>query len=127
MARSDVFDQFEAVAPPTLMDILGHLKPAGSPNDPIPPGLFKEVLSILTPPVLSILNGSFANGIVPVSFERAVVTPLIKKPGLDSSVLSNFRPISKLPFLPKNTGENSFLPAELILRPEVPVKLCILG
>lgn len=29
----------------------------------------------------------------------AVLTPILKKPGLDSSVMNNFRPISNLPFI----------------------------
>lgn len=32
---------------------------------------------------------------------HAVVQPLIKKPGLDPTVMANFRPISKLPFVSK--------------------------
>ncbi|KAL6455414.1 hypothetical protein MHYP_G00361580 [Metynnis hypsauchen] len=98
---SAVFDQFEPVSLSSLKDIIGHMKPAGSPNDPIPPRLFKEVFSTLAPFVLNIINGCLANGTVPACFKNAVVTPLIKKPGLDSLNLCNFRPISKLSFLSK--------------------------
>ena len=38
-------------------------------------------------------------GLVPKIFKHATVQPLIKKPGLDPSALSNFRPISKFPFI----------------------------
>ncbi len=38
---------------------------------------------------------------MPSSLKHAVVEPLLKKPGLDPSVLQNFRPISKLPFIAK--------------------------
>ncbi|KAF7651605.1 hypothetical protein LDENG_00107290, partial [Lucifuga dentata] len=38
---------------------------------------------------------------VPADFKHAVLQLIIKKPNLDPTVLSNFRPISKLPFLSK--------------------------
>uniref|UniRef100_A0A3B3QY49 Reverse transcriptase domain-containing protein n=1 Tax=Paramormyrops kingsleyae TaxID=1676925 RepID=A0A3B3QY49_9TELE len=47
------------------------------------------------------MNCSLASGVVPRKFKHAVVQPLIKKPNLDTSILSNYRPISKLPFLSK--------------------------
>ena len=34
-------------------------------------------------------------------FKRALVSPLIKKPQLDPSILANYRPVSNLPFLSK--------------------------
>ena len=39
---------------------------------------------------------SFAEGVFPSTFRSAVVTPLIKKPGLDTDCPSNYRPISNL-------------------------------
>ena len=41
------------------------------------------------------------SGRVPTYFKQAVVQPLLKKPNLDATVLSNYRPISKLPFISK--------------------------
>ncbi|PIK57789.1 hypothetical protein BSL78_05315 [Apostichopus japonicus] len=38
---------------------------------------------------------------VPSAFKLAHVTPLIKKPSLDPTVLSNYRPVSSLPFVSK--------------------------
>ncbi len=48
-----------------------------------------------------IMNSSLTSGVVPANFKHAVVKPLIKKPILDTSVLSNFRPISQLQFFSK--------------------------
>ncbi|XP_037548511.1 uncharacterized protein LOC119425058 [Nematolebias whitei] len=101
VTRSAVFSQFELVTLSSLTDITGRMKPAGSPNDPIPPRLFKEVFHTVAPHVSQIINDSLACGQVPASFKHAVVTPLIKKPSLDPTVMSNFRPISKLPFMSK--------------------------
>jgi len=38
---------------------------------------------------------------LPDCLKHATVTPLLKKPNLDTSDLSNFRPISDLPFILK--------------------------
>lgn len=79
--------------------------PTGSPNEAVSPRLFKEVFPNVGPSVTAVANSSLSSSVVPELFKHAVVQPLIKKPGLDSTVLSNFRPISKLPFL-SNTLEN---------------------
>ena len=50
---------------------------------------------------MSLINTCHLSGSVPAAFKHAVVQPLLKKDNLDPSVLSNFRPISKLPFLSK--------------------------
>ena len=38
---------------------------------------------------------------VPTSFKCANIRPLLKKPGLDSEILKNYRPVSNLPFISK--------------------------
>ena len=45
-----------------------------------------------------IVNASLSAGIVPQQFKQALVTPLLKKPGLDSNYMKNFRPVSNLLF-----------------------------
>ena len=47
------------------------------------------------------MNTCLSSGHVPAAFKHAVVQPLLKKKNLDPSDLSNFRPISQLPFLSK--------------------------
>uniref|UniRef100_A0A8C6U6R4 Reverse transcriptase domain-containing protein n=1 Tax=Neogobius melanostomus TaxID=47308 RepID=A0A8C6U6R4_9GOBI len=47
------------------------------------------------------VNLSLSTGVFPNAFKHAIVEPLLKKAGLDSSDLNSFRPISKLPFLSK--------------------------
>ncbi|XP_043934439.1 uncharacterized protein LOC122807592 [Protopterus annectens] len=56
---------------------------------------------LVAPVVLTIINTSLVSGVVPNDFKRVVMHPLLKKSGLDASVLANYRPISKLPFLSK--------------------------
>ena len=98
---SAVLDTFQPVTLSFVQDIVSHLKPTGSPDDIVPPRLFKEVFPTVGTYFLKVINSSLSSGVVPVSFKHAVVQPLLKKPGLDPSVLANFRPISKLPFFSK--------------------------
>ncbi len=98
---SAVFDKFELVTLSVLHDIVGHLKPSGSPYDAVPPRFVKELFPTVGPSVLAVVNSSLSSGVVPENFKHAVVQPLIKKPGLDPTELANVRPISKLPFLSK--------------------------
>ena len=51
---------------------------------------------------MSLINTCLLSGSVPAAFKHAVVQPVLKKENLDPSVLSNFRRISKLPFLSKS-------------------------
>ena len=44
---------------------------------------------------------SLTSGIVPNCFKQAIIKPLLKNYSLDPNVLSNYRPVSNLPFLSK--------------------------
>ena len=55
----------------------------------------------LVPLVTAIIKVSLSTGTVPKQFKQAVVTPLLKKPGLDTNDLKHFRPVSNLPFISK--------------------------
>jgi len=48
-----------------------------------------------------IVNTSLSTGIVPHQLKQAIVTPLLKKPGLDTNDMKNFRPVSNLSFISK--------------------------
>uniref|UniRef100_A0A3B1JTA7 Reverse transcriptase domain-containing protein n=1 Tax=Astyanax mexicanus TaxID=7994 RepID=A0A3B1JTA7_ASTMX len=69
--------------------------------DAVPTKLLKQVLPDIIKPLLMIVNSSLTLGHVPKAFKTAVIKPLIKKPNLDPTVLSNYRPISNLPFISK--------------------------
>ena len=92
---------FEPVSLMFLKEIISHMKSATCSLDVIPTKFLKEVLDTVGPSILWIINDSLTRGIFPSSFKHAEVQPLLKKPTLDPSVLNNFRPISKLPFLSK--------------------------
>ena len=68
--------------------------------DPIPTSLLKEHISILLPLITKMVNLSLQTGVFPNEWKLALVTPLIKEPGLDT-ILINYRPVSNLCFVSK--------------------------
>ena len=72
--------------------------------DPIPTSLTKQCLDDLVSLITFIVNASLSTSIVPPpspQFKQAIVTPLLKKPGLDTNDMKNFRPVSNLSFISK--------------------------
>nr|XP_029137828.1 uncharacterized protein LOC114921708 [Labrus bergylta] len=57
--------------------------------------------SAIAPLITSIINSSLCSGSVPKTLKLAAVTPILKKPGLNTDSMCNFCPISNLPFLSK--------------------------
>ena len=55
----------------------------------------------MVPLLTAVINLSLRSGVVPARLKKALVRPLLKKPGLDKSVLNNYRPVSSLPHLSK--------------------------
>ena len=68
--------------------------------DPIPTTLTKQCLHDLAP-LSQGLSMSLSTGTVPSGLKQALVTPILKKQGLDANDLRNVRPVSNLPFASK--------------------------
>ena len=64
--------------------------------DPAPTWLVKDMRGLLSPSLASLFSKSLAS-----VFKHAAVRPLLKKAELDDSQLTNYRPVSNLPFLSK--------------------------
>jgi hypothetical protein len=64
--------------------------------DFIPTSLLKSCRFTFAELISKLANLSFRQGQFPASFKTSSVTPLLKKPGLDKSNPSNYRPISNL-------------------------------
>ena len=69
--------------------------------DVIPTTLLKANIGTLAPVLTRIVKMSIESSTVPKVMKHAVVTPLLKKTGLDPDSLSNYRPISNLSFISK--------------------------
>jgi len=61
----------------------------------------KEMHGLLAPFVALLFNKSLDTGCFPVEFKQAVVRPLLKKSGLDTAEMKNYRHVSNLSFLSK--------------------------
>ncbi len=89
--------------------------PTTCPLDPIPSHLFQAISPALLPALTHIINTSLLTGIFPTAFKQARVTPLLKKPTLNTSLLENYRPVSLLPFIAKTLERVVFNQVSLFL------------
>lgn len=69
--------------------------------DVISTTMLKANIVTLTPVLTRIVNISIESSIVPTVMKDAIVTPLLKKRGVDTESLTNYRPISNLSFISK--------------------------
>ncbi len=100
-SSTELLTCFHPISSVQLVGIVSKVKLSTCESDIIPARLLKEMFATLSPAVTAIINNSLESGVVPASFKHAIVHPLLKKPHLDQSIFSNFRPISKLPFISK--------------------------
>ncbi len=75
--------------------------PTTCPLDPIPSHLLQAISPTLLPALTHIINTSLLTGIFPAAFKQARVTPLLKKPTLNTSLIENYRPVCLIPFIAK--------------------------
>ena len=92
---------FRKISERELRNIISQLKSSTCSLDAIPTSFFKKVVASFILDVLHIVNCPLESGIFLDPLKTALVKPLLKKHTLDSSALSNYRPISNLPFLGK--------------------------
>jgi hypothetical protein len=71
------------------------LKSSGSSVNFVPTSLLKLCPGVFAELICTLANLSFAKGVFPEIFKLAIVTPLLKKPGLDQSMPSSYRTISR--------------------------------
>ncbi|CAJ0923594.1 unnamed protein product [Ranitomeya imitator] len=69
--------------------------------DPLPSHFIPNLTTVFIPTLTHLFNLSLTTGIFPSSFKHATITPILKKPSLDPSSVSSYRPISLLPFASK--------------------------
>ena len=68
--------------------------------DPMPTALLKQILPSIVALIADIINTSLGDGMVPESFKRALVKPLLKKPGLEL-LEKNYKPVSNFSYISK--------------------------
>jgi hypothetical protein len=70
-------------------------------SDPIPTRLLKANVDVLAPFLCRIFNLSLRQETVPLSFELAFVTPMLKTANLDAADPKSYQPISVISVLSK--------------------------
>ncbi|KAK3528007.1 hypothetical protein QTP86_013117 [Hemibagrus guttatus] len=93
--------QLSTVASEEVLRITRSCNPTTCPLDPIPSAMLQTISPDLLPFITTVINGSLMSGHVPTAFKKARVIPILKKPALDPSDISNYRPVSLLSFLSK--------------------------
>ncbi|KAK3530027.1 hypothetical protein QTP86_009918 [Hemibagrus guttatus] len=93
--------QLSTVASEEVLQITRSCNPTTCPLDPIPSAMLQTISPDLLPFITTVINGSLTSGHVPTAFKKARVIPILKKPALDPSDISNYRPVSLLSFLSK--------------------------
>ena len=75
--------------------------------DPMPTTLVIGCIDVLLPVITKIINSSLQSGVFAVQWKCALVSPLLKKPGLEL-LLKNYRPVSNLQYISKLTERAVF-------------------
>ena len=92
---------FDSATTKEISSIIKKSSKASCNLDPIPSSLLCDVLPSLAPVITDIVNTALKSGCFPSDMKSAIVKPLLKKPGLDTEVLKNYRPVSNLSFVSK--------------------------
>jgi Reverse transcriptase (RNA-dependent DNA polymerase) len=93
-----------SIPPVTLSAVFKLLNTSplkSSSLDFLPASLLKSCPAVFSDLIAHLANLSFSQSHFPTLFKSASVTPLLKKPGLDKSLPSNYRPISNLSTISK--------------------------
>ena len=94
---NELLSDFTPVTPAEVSKLLQSMSNKSSQLDYIPTSLVKSLRRDFLHPHFRIWqNLSFTQATFPSKFKLALISPLLKKPGLPKSELSNFRPISNL-------------------------------
>lgn len=100
-ACNSSFSTFSEVSISAVKTIILNSSSASCDLDPIPTSLLKQCIIELSPVITNIVNRSLCSGYFPDCLKISHITPIIKKPNLDSEILNNYRPVANIKFLAK--------------------------
>jgi len=98
---SVVFDTFEVCSEEEVQRTINSSQSKTCALDPLPTDVLKQFLPELLPYITDMCNASLQHGNLPLSQRRAIVTPRLKKSGMDEADVKSYRPISNLTFMSK--------------------------
>lgn len=96
---------FSPVDSETILKQIRSSKIKTSQSDPIPAFMLKESVELLVPSIVHLVNTSLQTGSTH-GLKDSIVTPILKKSGLDQEVLSNYRPVCAGMFVDKLIQRN---------------------
>ena len=94
------FEAFEPLSENDVYNLIMNSKKKSSYLDPVPTDLLMKCLDVLLPVITKIINISLDTGCFPNDWKEAIILPILKKAGLESS-FDNLRPISNLAYISK--------------------------
>ena len=98
--QGESFDHFELVTIDELKEIIKSSNTKTSCHDPLPQYMLNNILDSLLPYLCDLVNKSLSTGNMD-GVKESIIVPLLKKAGLDTDDLKNYRPVSNLVFLSK--------------------------
>ncbi len=102
------FTSFSPLSEAEVSKLILSSHPTTYPFDPIPSHLLQAISPAVVPALTHIVNTSLHTGVFPSAFKQARITPLLKKPTLNPTLLGNYRPVSLLPFIAKTLARVVF-------------------
>ena len=95
--------EFLSQTPSDICNIINKCANKSCSLDVMPTSLIRNnsVLQAVVPIATALVNTSLSSGVFPDGLKRARVTPRLRKTGLAVGILSNYRPVSNIPFLSK--------------------------
>ena len=91
---------FKPLSDNEILKLINKSKTKSSMLDPIPTALLKQCTDVIIHPISDIVNSSLASGEFPNCWKCPLVSPLLKKVGLEP-IFKNYRPVSCLSFVSK--------------------------
>jgi hypothetical protein len=95
-----VLEDFNFVTQIEMERVIMKSPTKSSKSDVLPTWLLKQFWPNVAPVVTELVNSCLKYGL-PDNYKHALIVPLIKKRNLDRNVMSNYRPVSQLPFISK--------------------------
>ena len=94
-----IFNHFEQLTRDDLIKIISIMNKTICVSDPFPSKLLMSHLPAIVDIILGIFNLCFESAVFLLSCKSSIIIPLIKKPGLDSKILENYRSVANLLFI----------------------------
>ena len=97
----NIFSNFEIFSTEDVRKLIMATRSKSCSLDPIPTEILKELLPELLPFITDMCNKSMQEGCLPASQKHAIISPIIKKAGMDAEDVKSYRPISNLTYMSK--------------------------